>query len=141
MVRAFVFQPYYARGAIHVTLHKMATETAVGREGALEVDVASRAQRPEICAVESLFQEVEGKLFAALGRDRQAAAIDRNTVSNLDFLCDTRCDDLKLRASSSRVDPEEAADFFNETGKHELVVHRLTQIRAGFLWEPSPIFN
>ena len=100
----------------------MAAETPVGREGALEIDAAFLAQRLQVCAVESLFEQIEGKLFAAMGRDRQAAAIDRNAVADLDFLCDTRRDDLKLRAPISRVDPEDAADFFNQTGKHDFAM-------------------
>ena len=46
--------------------------------------------------------------------------LDRDAVADLDFLCDTRGDDLQLRAPISRADLEDAADFFNQTGKHNL---------------------
>ena len=54
-------------------------------------------------------------------RDREAAAIHRDAVADPDFLCDERRDDLKLRAPIGRMDPEDAADFFDQTGKHELI--------------------
>lgn len=133
MIRAVFFQRHNARGAIYVALHKMAAEAPVSRESTLEIDAALLAQRFQVCAVESLFEEIEGNLFAAMGRDRQAAAIDRNAVADLDFLCDTRRNDLKLRTPITRVDPEDIADFFNQTREHELIVHRLTQIGADFL--------
>src|ERR1700681_402733 len=121
MIRTVFFQRYNARGTIHVALHKMAAEPAIGREGAFEIDPAFLAQRLQVCAVEGLSEKIKGKLFAAMARDRQAAAIDRNAVADLDFLCDTRRDDLKLRAPIRHVDLEDAADFFNQTGKHNLL--------------------
>ena len=53
-------------------------------------------------------------------RDRQAAAIHRDAVAHLNFVCDAGRDDLKLRALVGRGDPEDTADFFNQTGKHDL---------------------
>ena len=90
MVRADFFQRHNARSAIHVALHEMAAETPVGREGALEIDAAFPAQGLQVCAVKSLFEQIEVKLFAVMGRDRQAAAIDRDAVADCDFLRDTR---------------------------------------------------
>ncbi len=50
----------------------------------------------------------------------------------MDALCDKRRDDLKLRAPIRRLDPKHAADFFDQTGKHEVILHRLTQIARRF---------
>ena len=54
-----------------------------------------------------------------MSRDRQAAPVYRDAVADVDCLCDTWCDDLKLRAPGSGMNSEDAADFFNQTGKHE----------------------
>src|SRR5438552_2263507 len=120
MVGAPFSQRYNARGAIYVSLHKMAAETPIGREGALEINPAFLTQRLQVCPVEGLLQQVEAKLLTAMGHHREAATIDRNAVAYLDFLCYTRRDDLELRAPISPVDPDDAADFFNQTGKHNL---------------------
>jgi hypothetical protein len=121
MIRAIFLQRNYARSAIHVALHKMAAETSIGREGALEIDAAFLAQGLQVCAVESLREKIEGKLFGATGRNGQAAAIDRNAVADSDLLRETRRHDLKARALISRVDSADAADFFNQTGKHDFL--------------------
>src|SRR5439155_13142043 len=65
-------------------------------------------------------EQVETELFAAMGHDRQAATIDRDAVAHLDFPCNARRDDLELGAPTSPVDSDDAADFFNQTGKHNL---------------------
>src|SRR5438034_276080 len=83
----------------------------------LEVDPAFLTQRLQVCPVDGLLQQVEAKLLTTMGHHREAATIDRNAVAYLDFLCYTRRDDLELRAPISPVDPDDAADFFNQTGK------------------------
>ncbi len=60
----------------------MAAETPVCREGALKIDAALRAQRLQICAVESLFEKIEGKLVSAMGRDCEAATVYRDAVAD-----------------------------------------------------------
>src|SRR6266478_5645135 len=120
MVGALFSQRYNARGAIDVSLHKMAAERPIGRKSALEIDRAILTQRLQVCPVDGFLEQVEAKLLTATGHHREAATIDRNAVAYLDFLCHTRRDDLELRAPISPVDPDDAADFFNQTGKHNL---------------------
>ena len=71
-------------------------------------------------------------------RDRQAAAIHRNAVADLDFLCDTRRDDLKLRASIDRGDLDDSADFFNQTGKHKISCLRFLSAEPLIQHDPEP---
>jgi hypothetical protein len=115
-----------------VALDKMAAETPVRREGTFKIDAAFLAQRLQICAIESLSEEIEGKLFLVMGRDREAATVHGDAVADLDSLGDKRRDDLKLRTPIRRLDSEDAADFFDQAGKHELIVHRLTQMARIF---------
>src|SRR5436190_13607742 len=120
MINALFFQRYNARGAVHVALHKMAAETPIRRNGALEINAAFLAQGLQVCPVESFLEQVETELFAAMGHDRQAATIDRYAVAHLDSLGNSRRDDLKLGAPAGPMDSDDAADFFNQTGKHNL---------------------
>jgi hypothetical protein len=132
MVRAVFFECQNARRAINVALHKMAAETSARCECPLEIDGASRAQCFQVCAIESLFEEIEGELFVVMDGDSKAATIHRDAVADLESIRDKWRDDQKLGAAINRVEPEDTADFFDQAGKHELIVHRLTQIHADF---------
>ncbi len=107
--------------AIHMALDEMATETPIRRKSALEIDAALSTQALHLGAIERLFEKVEGELVTAMRRDRQAAAVHRDAVADPDFRCDQRCDNLKLRAPIGRGEPQDTADFFDQTGKHELM--------------------
>ena len=121
LVRAVLFQGQNADSAIHMALDEMAPETPIRRKSALEIDAAVAPQGLHIGAIESLCEKVEGELVTAMRRDRQAAAIHRDAVADPDFLCDKGRDDLKLRPPLGRGEPQDTADFFNQTGKHELM--------------------
>ena len=121
MVGALFFQRDNARGAIHVSLHEMTAEAPIGRQGSLKIDAAFLTQFLQVCPVEGFLEQIEAKLPAATGHYREAATIDGNAVAYLDFLCYSWRDDLELRgAPISPVDPDDTADFFNQTGKHNL---------------------
>jgi hypothetical protein len=138
LLRAVFFGGQNARGAIHVALHEMTAETRTGGKSAFEIHAAFAMQGFQVCAIESFFQEIEGKLVIATMGDRQAATVHRDAVADLDSLCDKRGANFELRAPISCMNPEDTADFFNQAGKHELIVHRLTQIPADFVRQ-SPL--
>src|SRR5437016_11247 len=110
----------------------MTSETRTGGKSAFEIYAAFAAQGSQVGAIESFFQEIEGKLVVAMMGDGQTATVHCDAVADLDSLCDKRCANLELRAPISCMNPEDTADFLDQAGKHELIVHRLTQIHADF---------
>ena len=63
---------------------------------------------------------VESKPIVPARCDGEAAAVDGDAVSNLDFRCETRRSDLKSRPMMFCLECDHAADFFDQTGEHML---------------------
>ncbi len=118
-VRAVFFQRQNGRGTIHVTLNEMPSKPCADSESAFKIYSVSGAQDLQVCAVESFTEKIEGNLIVVMSRDRQAAPVYGDAVADVSLLCDTWCGDPKLRAPVGWMNSENAADFFNQTGKHE----------------------
>ena len=121
LVRAGFFRRQNARGTIHMALHKMPSKTRADSNSAFKIDAAPAAQVLQVCAAESFIEKIEVNLLIVMGHDRQAATVYCDAVADSGLLCDVWRDDLKLRAPVSWMNPEDAADFFNQAGKHELL--------------------
>jgi hypothetical protein len=76
IIRAAFFQRHNTGSAIHVALHKMAAEGPIGREGALEIDRASLAERLQVCPLESFLKQIKRNMFPVMAYDRKATTID-----------------------------------------------------------------
>ena len=70
-------------GAIHVSLDKMAPETSIGRQRALEIDRGA-SQRFQICPVESLQEKIECQFSSR----REATVRQQPFTATLSPICD-----------------------------------------------------
>ena len=104
---------------IDVTLDKVSTKTAVGRQGPFEVHQAVTAEVSQVRPVEGFIQKIKGHVIVVMGGHSQATAIDRNAFAGFDAGRHSGRSQLKLGPVITNAHPEHPANFFNETGKHQ----------------------
>src|SRR6476646_7785553 len=102
----------------------MSAQAVGGGERALEVDGAVALKRAEIRSGHRLLHEIECEVFTPMRCHRKATAVHRNAVAGVDASGDTRCCELQLRSPVGCPNPEDAANFLDQSGKHYSVTVR-----------------
>jgi hypothetical protein len=108
----------HGAAAVDVSLDEVAAEPCVGRKRALEVHSCARRKVAEIRARETFREQIEAQRVVGAIHDGQAAAIDRDAVTDARIAASQRCVQCEPRSGRGAFERKEFACFFDEAGEH-----------------------
>src|SRR5207302_8975568 len=103
-------------------LNKMAAQRRARDERAFQVYRTFAPQLFQIRSVQRFLEQIESELLGAMGADCQTATVDRDAVTDCDGGREFRRRQLQLRAAIGHSDPQHAADFFDESSEHAVLL-------------------
>src|SRR2546430_1982668 len=96
----------------------MATHAGAGGEGALQIDLVAGDQIAEVGATQGFGRQAHGESVSLVMRRRQAHAVDRNAVAQVEIPADNLCVNGQMDGTALAVERPNAALFLDDSGKH-----------------------